>query len=200
MLVNSVEQSPLQHTGSLQASLVFSTPLLHLGIRDVWLCQQQDPTLQAWPRKFINICFFQNRGLRHFHKRTRGAGRENGTIYFRAEYRLQMHNMNWALSGAKPLQHFQTMRQQTTLALSLLTCTNFGRRQVQNGMMWSFLTSAWQLVLYHCIVSTCGHLGQKRNIKKMLKEKAEWTSVSKDSRQLATPVPRRCCAWRMIMW
>lgn len=91
--------------------------------------------------------------------------------------------------GAKPLQHFQSMSQQTSPPLfPLLTWTDFGRGQVQNSMM----RSAWQLLIYHHTVSTCGYLGQTRNNKKMSREKAECTSVSKDSRRLAAPVPRGC--------
>ena len=91
----------------------------------------------VYQNRFKLFFFFllQSRGLGHFHKRTEGAGTENGTTKFRGEYKLQMHNMNWTLSGAKPLHHFQTMRQPTALALSsLLTWTNFGRGQVQNSM------------------------------------------------------------------
>lgn len=102
--------------------------------RGVTLPAAGPPLCKHGPKKTHHFFFFspllQSRGLRHFHKRTKGAGWENATTKFRGEYKLQMHNMNWPLSGAKPLQHFQTMRQQTTLAISsLLTWTNFGRGQ-----------------------------------------------------------------------
>lgn len=86
-----------------------------------------------------------------------------------------------------------------TLALScLLTYTKFGKGQVKNSMMWSFLICAWWLLIYYCSVSTCSHLGQKRNIKKTFRQKAEWTSVLKDIKQLAASVPRGCYARKVM--
>lgn len=40
--------------------------------------------------------FLQSRDLRHFHKKTEGAERENGTIKLMREYKLQMYNI-WTL-------------------------------------------------------------------------------------------------------
>lgn len=110
------------------------------------------------------------------------------------EQKGRMAQLNWwestscrcttsGLSGTKSVQHFQTRRQQMTLAPSCpLTYPKFGRGQVKNNMMWSSLIAAWYLLIYCCSVSTCSHLGQKRNIKKTLRQKAEWTSVLKDTR------------------
>lgn len=92
MFMNSVKQSPVQQTGSLQAS-----PHQFCS----WLsercdCQQQDPhSASVALEKDLFFFLLQSRDLRHFHKRTEGAERESGTTKFRKEYKLQMHNMNW---------------------------------------------------------------------------------------------------------
>ena len=78
------------------------------------------PPCKHGPKKKPTSIFFllQSRVLRHLHKGIEGAGKENEATKFRVEYKLQTQNMTLTLSGAKPLQYFQTMRQQTTLALS----------------------------------------------------------------------------------
>lgn len=89
----SVKQSPVQQKGSLQASphQFFSR------VSERFDCQQQhsaNMTLKIEKHFFLLL---QSRDLRHFHKRTGGAEKENGTTKFRREYKLQMHNMNWTV-------------------------------------------------------------------------------------------------------
>lgn len=103
------------------------------------------PLCKHGPKKPHIIFFFslQSRGLRHFQKRSEGAGREAGTIKFRGEYKLQMHNMNWTLSQS----HFQTMRQQTTLPLFTYL-----------GKFWKGTSPKWYDVSFPYICLALTHL------------------------------------------
>lgn len=191
MIINSVEQSPVQQTGSLQAS----PHQFCSWVPERSDCQQQDShsasmTLKKKPTPF----FFSSSS----EQRPQALLQENWGSR-KGEWDNCRCTTWTGLSGTKSVQLFQTRRRQMTLALSCpLTYTNFGRGQVKNNMTWSFLVSAWYLLIYYCSVSTCSHLGQKKNIKKTFRQKAEWTSVLNDIKQLAAPVPRGCYAQKVM--
>lgn len=160
----------IKQKGSLQAS----AHQLCSCISERSDCQQQDPYSASMTlKKEKHFFLLQSRDLRHFHRRTKGAERENGTTKFRIEYRLQMHNMNWTVRNkiGTTLPNQEAANDPGSLLSADLHKVWKRTSEKQYDVIFPCICLVLNLFICYCTVSTCSHLGQNRNIKKTLDKK-----------------------------